>query len=285
MGLVSWREESELGTWTHLELRPAAPTVPAAPVESVWLFEGSLRRRERYYPTGTLDLLVQLDETSPTFRIVDGQSAATCPPSCLAGLLVAPLVVETPTATSRMIGVRLRPAGAASLFDVPLQELTGTAVDLHDLLGDEAGRLLARLHEPGTDAGRLRIMARWIADRLGDRAGVDQGVAYAVAAMERTGGKARVANIVERVGSSPKRFVRTFERQVGVKPKLFSRIVRFRSLVADLPRVHGSLSQAAIAHGYYDQAHMNADFHEFAGMSPRQFLAASRFPASPSVAD
>ncbi|WP_154794086.1 helix-turn-helix domain-containing protein [Occultella kanbiaonis] len=283
MALTSWREESELGSWTHLELRPAAPA--AARVESVWLFDGNLRRRERYVPTGTLDLLIQLDESSPTFRIVDGSSPATCPPSCLAGLLVAPMAVETPTATSRMIGVRLKPAGAAALVDVPLQEVTGTAVDLDDLIGAEAGRLTDRLHEPGTDADRLRIVARWVADRLAGQVGLDRGVGYAVAAMERTGGRMRVADIIERVGSTPKRFVRSFERQVGVKPKLFSRIVRFRGLVADLPGEHESLSQAAVAHGFYDQAHMNADFREFAGISPRQFLAASRFPASSTVVD
>ncbi len=149
-----------MGSWTHLELRPAAPA--AARVESVWLFDGNLRRRERYFPTGTLDLLIQLDESSPTFRIVDGSSPATCPPSCLAGLLVAPMVVE-------------------------------------------AGRLTDRLHEPGTDADRLRIVARWVADRLAGQVGVDRSVGYAVAAMERTGGRMRVADIIERVGSTPKR--------------------------------------------------------------------------------
>jgi AraC-like DNA-binding protein len=282
MSLISRREESELGTWTHLELRPPALS---ALVESVWLFDGALQRRERYYPTGTLDLLVQLDDSSPTFRIVDGQPAATCPPACVAGLLVAPMVIETHTATSRMIGVRLRPSGAASLFDAPMHELTGTAVDLDDLVGQEAGRLTARLHEARSDPDRLRIMARWITDRLANRTGVDRSVEYAVSAMERTGGRMRVAHIAERIGGTPKRFVSEFERQVGVKPKLFARIVRFRSLVAALPHPHSSLSQTALEYGYYDQAHMNADFREFTGMSPRRFLAANRFPESSSLAD
>ena len=64
MGLVSSREESELGAWTQLTWRPRAL---AGLVECFWLFDGMLGRRERYYPTGELDLIVQLDAP---FRII-----------------------------------------------------------------------------------------------------------------------------------------------------------------------------------------------------------------------
>jgi AraC-like DNA-binding protein len=282
MGVVAWREESELGAWTQLVCRPSGL---AGLVESIWLFDGKLSRRERHYPTGELDLIIQLDAPSESFRIVEGQPAATCPSSCLAGLIVAPLVIETPAATSRMLGVRLQPAGAFSLFGLPLHELTGTAVDLHDLNGREARHLAERLDEAGSDEARLRILARWIADRFAGRPSTDACVAYAVSEIERAGGKVPIANILARTGASPKRFARLFEEQVGVRPKLFSRIVRFRELAAALPTADDSLSQTAIAHGYYDHAHMNADFREFAGMSPRQFLAATPYPESPSLAD
>jgi AraC-like DNA-binding protein len=282
MDLVSRREESELGAWKQLVCRPSAL---AGLVESIWLFDGKLGRRERYYPTGELDLLVQLDAPSEPFRIVEGQPAATCPSPCLAGLIVAPLVVETPAATSRMLGVRLRPAGAFSLFGLPLHELTGTTVDLHDVIGSEARRLTERLAEAGSDEACLRLLWRWIADQLARRPSTDPRIAYAVSEIERAGGKAPIANILRRIGASPKRFARLFEEQVGVRPKLFSRIVRFRGLVAALLTADDTLSQTAIAHGYYDQSHMNADFREFVGISPRQFLAATPYPESPSLAD
>jgi methylphosphotriester-DNA--protein-cysteine methyltransferase len=94
-----------------------------------------------------------------------------------------------------------------------------------------------------------------------------------------------IANILSQIDASPKRFTSLFEQQVGVKPKLFSRIVRFRELTSALRARAGSFSQLALAHGYYDQSHMNADFREFAGMSPGQFLAATSYPESLSVAD
>jgi AraC-like DNA-binding protein len=46
-----------------------------------------------------------------------------------------------------------------------------------------------------------------------------------------------------------------------------------------------SLAGVALAAGYYDQPHMNAEFRELSGFSPREFLAARRYPESVSVAE
>jgi AraC-like DNA-binding protein len=267
VGLVSWREASELGSWTQLTWRPSAL---AGLVECIWLFDGRLtQRRERFYPTGDLDLIVQLDVP---FRIVEGQPATACPQTSLA-------------VRSRVLVVRLRPAGALTLFGVPLHELTGGTADLHDLIGCEARRLAERLDEASSDRARLLLLGRWITVRLDGRSSTDPSVAYAVSEIERTGGMVPVTNILDRIGASPKRFTRLFETQVGVKPKLFSRIVRFRRLTAALRAGGASFGQTALAHGYYDQSHMNADFREFAGMSPSQFLTATPYPESSSLAD
>jgi AraC-like DNA-binding protein len=225
---------------------------------------------------------VQLDTP---FRVVEGQPAAACPPASLSGLIVAPLVIESPAVRSRVLGVRLRPAGAVALFGVPLHELTGATVDLQDLIGRESGRLAERLDEAGSDEARLLLLGRWTAGRLAERPSTDPRVAYAVSEIERAGGKVPIANILRRIDVAPKRFTSLFEQQVGVKPKLFSRIVRFRGLASALRAGAGSFGQLALAHGYYDQPHMNADFREFTGMSPGQFMAATSYPESPSVAD
>lgn len=279
MTLHAWRDESELGAWKHLELRP--PT-HGSMVESVWLFEGTLQGRERFYPTGTLDLLIQLDASSPRFRIVDGQPAAT-PAVALTGMLVTPLVVETPAETTSMIGVRLRPAGAAALFDVPQGTLTGSAVSLEDLIGEESRRLTERLHDAPSHVQRLRIMAQWVSARRTAGAGTDPQVARAVSEIERARGVVGVTELLAQIGGSPKPFRRRFEEQVGVTPKTFARVVRFRRTVEALSRSDVPLNEAAVIHGYYDQAHMNAEFREFAGMSPGRFRTTARHPGSEGI--
>ena len=65
-----------------------------------------------------------------------------------------------------------------------------------------------------------------------------------------------------------------FREQLGVPPKTMARILRFQKAV----RLLGTSTQLrwaeiALRCGYYDQAHFNRDFRDFAGASPGEFLA------------
>lgn len=281
MTVHTWHHEAEQGSWTHHEWRP---TAYGSGVESVWQFEGALEGRERFYPTGTLDLLIQLEPSLPSFRIVDDHSTAV-PAAALTGLLVAPLVVETPAVTTSMMGVRLRPAGVAALFDIPQCAVTGTAVSLEDLVGKESHQLVDRLIEARFPAERMTIMAHWISARMMQGRGTDPQVVHAVGDIERARGAMGICDLLAEIGASPRRFRRRFEEQVGVTPKSFARIVRFRRTVDALAWSDTPLHEVAVVHGYYDQAHMNAEFRQFAGLPPGRFRAAARLPGSEGIAD
>jgi AraC-like DNA-binding protein len=60
---------------------------------------------------------------------------------------------------------------------------------------------------------------------------------------------------------------------VGVSPKQFARIVRFQRALR-VAKHGASWSTVATEAGYYDQAHLIAEFRELAGTTPAAFLRA-----------
>jgi transcriptional regulator GlxA family with amidase domain len=73
----------------------------------------------------------------------------------------------------------------------------------------------------------------------------------------------------------PKHLGSLFRAHVGLTPKAYARVFRFRRSV-DLVQKGARLDWArvAMACGYYDQAHFNREFREFAGMTPGEFASA-----------
>jgi transcriptional regulator GlxA family with amidase domain len=65
-----------------------------------------------------------------------------------------------------------------------------------------------------------------------------------------------------------------FQREIGLSTKGMARILRFDRATAALSEATASdLCAIAIECGYYDQAHLNRDFREMAGLTPTEYLA------------
>ena len=291
--LTEHRVDSALGRWTHTAWRP--PPL-ADVVEGIWHFEGRVAvRRERTFPGGHVELILHL---GPRYRAVrdDGSTAEPYPLACLSGVGTAPLVVEAPDAPSCVLGLRLRPVGAYALLGCPLPALGDVTVDLAALVGREAEVLAERCHALPTASARLALVARWVAARLARRAS-ERGatphpaVVHAAAALERAHGVASVTRLREATGLGRTRFADAFRTQVGLGPKRYARVLRFRRALTTLHAgtspgaARVPLSALALAAGYYDQAHLDADFREFAGMTPSAYARARRFHEAPSVAE
>ena len=80
--------------------------------------------------------------------------------------------------------------------------------------------------------------------------------------------------VTRQTGLSHRRFIEVFRDQVGLTPKVYWRLQRFRQV---LQRVHRAprveWADLALECGYYDQAHFIRDFRAFSGLSPSAYLA------------
>lgn len=195
----------------------------------------------------------------------------------------------------RTVAVRFRP-GAASLFvgaRLPLAGLVDQRADIDLLWGrslaDRLGDALWSVAR--SDAERLALLtealyarlsvapggaraATALASRVTAAAPAGQALALrAVAELEASGGALRVEALAAAFGVSRQYLANQFRDHVGLSPKLFARICRFRAAraaaLAVAPGQHGhDWATLALDSGYFDQSHLIRDFQDFTGASP-----------------
>jgi len=258
--------------WTFTESRPREMF---GLIESIWHFEGSVpHARERHLPNGLIELVLQF---GPTFAFMKGETREHCTATCLTGLQTSPTIIESPASRVCVLGVRLRPAGAYAVLGTPLHKTSERIVDLEDLIGDAASDIAERCSVARDGEARVRCAARWIAERIARSPGIDARVAWAAACIDGSHGAASIRQLEHHTGLSKKRFVAAFREQIGLAPKRYGRVVRFRRALGLIHSGGSSLTEVAVTAGYHDQAHMNRDFRRLGGLTPGEFLGTTRY--------
>jgi len=268
----------------HQTWRPAAGDPLAPFVEAIAYCDGTVYHpRERLFPSGTLQLAVHLADH---YRVPTLRGAAPFPPVCVSGIRSSPVVMQTPAGRCRVVSVRLWPAGARALIRCPLWELSGQMVDLRDVMPAEATALVYRCQDERSGRACIAIVRQWLAARLHTSGGLAGVVPWAVSQIVRYHGALSIDTLRDQTGLSWARLAATFRDQVGVTPKHYARLVRFRRAI-ELAHASPSLSLSslALAAGYYDQAHMNAEFRALGGLTPGEFRSSVHYPDAVTIAE
>ena len=281
--LVSHR--SALGHWEIL-LREPHPSLRAhvrGRYEGFFESEASFARRLEVPFPGVV-LIVNF---GAAWGMVD-RDHPTRPPekrdSFVAGLHDGYSLVES-TGVSCCVQVNLTPLGARRLFGLPMHELANRTVALEDALGPAARPLAERLGElrrrarsawPAESSvweSRFALLDSFLAARLARGLEPSSAVAFAWERLAEKAGLVEIGALAAELGWSRKRLIAEFRDDIGLPPKTLARIFRFHRAVERLAGAEGARF-AELAHecGYYDQAHFNRDFREFAGSTPGEFL-------------
>jgi AraC-like DNA-binding protein len=177
------------------------------------------------------------------------------------------------------VGAYLRPARAKCFLQTPACELTDRILPLSDLWGASGVSIESGIGEARSDEQRVRRLELGLIERLrvgaGRRSGVD--LAALTDFVQRRRGAVSVAGIAASAGVSRQHLGRIFQEEVGMPPKLFCRLARFRAAVACAGReAQDDAAELAAELGYADQSHMIAEFREFSGLTPKPLLLHQR---------
>jgi AraC-like DNA-binding protein len=87
-----------------------------------------------------------------------------------------------------------------------------------------------------------------------------------------------VAEITRSTGLAHRSLQRLFARELGMPPRSYLRLLRFRDALNEVQSTGDSLADTAAAKGYADQAHMARDFRALAGLPPREARVRAKGP-------
>jgi AraC-like DNA-binding protein len=261
-----------------LHLRRAPNPLLAAHVMELWHVEDAPpRMAERFLPAGTLGLVVHLDDNE--VRIRHGSHEQRYTGAVVSGAYRSAIGIETRPHASR-IAVTFRPGAARPFLGVPPGELADSHVDLSSLWGPCVREIRERLCDAATPSLRLEILEHTLLQRLAQARAGHPAVPRAIAALE--GGRVQVGEVASELGLSHRRLVDVFTAEVGIGPKAFARVARFRRTLARARREREpDWSTLARTSGYYDQSHLVREFNAIAGVSPTSLLARSTNRAHP----
>ena len=236
-----------------------------------WRQVGVPPAEHRGLPSPWLTLILTLDDPLDVARHPDPRQRPGRFETLVGGLHTAPALI---THAGRQSGVQLalHPLGARALLGLPAGELAGQDVPADVVLGPVGVQLHERLRTAVSWPARFAVLDEVLTEicLTGRRAAEPE----LPRAWELLHAGAGVGEVAADVGWSPRRLAARFEVEVGLSPKATARVMRFDRARRLLPARVGDLAGLAADCGYYDQAHLNRDFRQFAGLPPTAWLAA-----------
>ncbi len=195
------------------------------------------------------------------------------------GLHTRPVLLPPPGGTrpvhQRGIQLAVHPFASRALFGVPAAELDSEVLELRELIGSDGEFLGELLDSSFSSPAAVARVHRWLAGRL---AALEPGLIApelrrAWQLIAESGGTMRIADVAEDVGRSRRHLTALMRAEIGIGAKDLARLTRFtrsKSLLTN----GMALSDVAAACGYADQPHLTAEWRQFAGCTPGQWMAA-----------
>ena len=252
---------------------PIHPDV-ASFVKCIWSLESDQAiydaAQERILPDGCVELVFHFHDPFCT-HFANGESSVQ-PHSFVVGQMNRFIEIE-PRGQIGFVAIRLHAHGAYRFLPGSLKAVTTGVVDLANVWKKTHAEWSDCVTSAITMSSRVAAVETLLLRALRSGRGPDRIVDQCLRLIEMHSGELRIAHLASELGASTRELDRRFENAVGLSPKEFSRVSRFRHALHQLrAKQYKSLTETAVACGYYDQAHFNHDFLEFAGMAPGELF-------------
>jgi AraC-like DNA-binding protein len=235
-------------------------------IETYWVADGVIESpiTHRILPDGCVDIIFDFGSDN-TVQHLTGLPM-------LVGTMTSLLEISYRLGHVQMMGIRFAPAGITAFTRMPVSGITNQNIELPliETLLDKS--FYERLPDMECMQERIAYINTYFLARLHKFYLPDRQIRHAVSLIQNNNGHLSVRKIAGEVCLSERQFERKFKTAIGISPKTFSNIMRFRS-VRSYMETHSdkSMYEIAIACGYHDHSHMNKEFQRLGSISPSEY--------------
>lgn len=178
-------------------------------------------------------------------------------------------VISSPT---KVLHIVFKPYGAYKLLGILQNETFYThGTPLIDMLPNKIECLLNRIEDAEDNSNLVvQLVNEWLENQFIGHQKLDVScVSHACMLIEANQGTLHIKQLAQSMRLSKRAIEYHFQEQVGLSPKLYSRIIRFNALfhmVKNVPNLNWQ--ELSFKYNYFDQAHLIKEFKCFSGYSP-----------------
>ena len=235
-------------------------------IETYWVADGVIENpvTQRILPDGCVDIIFDFGSNNSSVQNQTGLPK-------LVGTMTSLLTISYQPGRVQMMGIRFAPAGITAFTRMPVSGITNRNLELplSETLFDKS--FYERLPDMEYMQERIIYINAYFLARMHKLYLPDKQIRYAISLIQNNNGHVSVREIAGEVCLSERQFERKFKTTIGISPKAFSNIMRFRSVLRYMEaHPDESMYEIAIACGYHDHSHMNKEFKRLGNLSPSE---------------
>jgi AraC-like DNA-binding protein len=248
----------------HPDLRPY--------IGCYWILKTNatpLSGEEIIIPDGYAEIILNLG-TAYSWKSAAYQTAYTIKDTHIVGQRDAPVTVKLPSYLYQ-IGIKIKSQAIHPLLNLPAAQLANHLIHTNDLSETSFTHLADKLFGAASEPEQKQCLDAYFLQKLKSHVVTDAVTGYSVQYITARKGLARMDELKNTLGIDYRTLERRFKTTVGLTPKEFARIIRFKNVYKAFRKNHSKDNAYFLDWGYYDQSHYIKEFKYFMGNTPTAY--------------
>ncbi len=229
--------------------------------------------KEKSLPDGMIKMYIFLNDTMPIYTNERGDMLHW--KDGVGGHSLEGNISLTVPGGVYVVGCTLKPYFFHLITKIPIDLINNSIIDLHNCFGCRGDALKERLQNAADIQDMIYILNHFYIDLciFKNNIGASSLIHYAQNQIIKEKGSVRIDKLGELSNVNLKTLERKFKIQIGMTPKMYSRLLRFNHAIS-LHNSNPGMDWSDISYccGYYDQNHLIKEFKHFAGAPPIHFF-------------